>query len=138
MGASSSSSKFASKTGLKFAEAVDAFEVTLLKINFGLHRDVKFLFTYASPIDSPYTRSRTENILEKIETRYIDDGGYINMGDLNGKTIIEEDFVRDKYDKHYYYILLLHQRLFPTKWQNMEEQTTEEQGKIILSLGKNT
>ena len=79
---------------------VDALEITFSKKIFGLRRDVKFSFTYASPIGSPYTRSRTENILEKIETRCIDDGGYIIMGDLNGKTKTEEDFVRDKYDKH--------------------------------------
>ena len=50
----------------------DAIEATFLKIFFGLKKDVKYLFTYASPIHSPYTTSRPENILDKIETGYID------------------------------------------------------------------
>ena len=72
------------KVGCSFDE--DALEVTLLKKFFGLRRDTKFLFTYASPLNSPHTRSKTEHILPKIETKFIDDQGSIIMGDLNGKT----------------------------------------------------
>ena len=72
---------------------VDTLEITFLKNFFGLRKDIKFLFAYASPIDSPYTRTRTHNVLDKIETQYIVDGGnHIIMGDLNGKTKTDEDF----------------------------------------------
>ena len=50
----------------------DALEVTLLRNFFGLSNDIKLLFTYASPINSCYTKARATNILEKIETHFID------------------------------------------------------------------
>ena len=79
----------------------DALEATFLKNFFGLKKDVKYLFTYASPINSPYAISRTVNILDKIETQYIDEHYHgIIMGDLNGKTKTGEDFVKDNTDKH--------------------------------------
>ena len=43
----------------------DIFEIKLQKDFFGLQYDIKILFTYASPINSPYIASRTENVLEK-------------------------------------------------------------------------
>ena len=64
----------------------DAFEVTLLKNFFGLRNDIKLLFTYASPINSCYTKARATNILDKIETHFIDGGNnFIVIGDLNGR-----------------------------------------------------
>ena len=72
------------KLGLNIDE--DAIEVTLSKNFFGLRRDVKILFTYASPLNSPYTIAKPENMIEKIETRYVEEyGKYIIMGDLNHK-----------------------------------------------------
>ena len=47
----------------------DTFEVTLSKHCFSLTEDKRILFTYASPINSPYTKSRDMNILEKLETK---------------------------------------------------------------------
>ena len=60
------------KVGHKFDK--DAIEITLLKNFFGLNDDIKFLFTYASPINSCYTKKRITNILDRIETHFIDGG----------------------------------------------------------------
>ena len=118
----------------------DALEATFLKTFFGLEKDVKYLFTYASPINSPYTKSRTVNILDKIETQYIDANHYgIIMGDLNGKTKKDEDFVQDNLDKHSpINILPYNKDPLPLKRQNMDEHATDEQGKVILNLCKNS
>ena len=59
------------------------------------------MFTYASPINSPYTKSKPDNILDKIEREYLDnEGNYFVIGDLNGRTREEDDFVRDNDDDH--------------------------------------
>ena len=57
------------------------------------------IFTYASPVDSPHTKSKSRNILENIESKY-DSLNTIVMGDLNGRTKLENDFVSDKNDEH--------------------------------------
>ncbi len=92
------------RKGVKINRDVDddCLEVILDKCCFfGFPKNVKILFTYASPLNSPYTKARSETVLEKIET-YIDDGrcSFFIMGDLNGRTKKEEDFVRDSADKH--------------------------------------
>ena len=126
------------KVGRNFDD--DVLEITLLKNYFGLCKDTKLLFTYASPINSPYTVSKAEHILEKIETRYIDDeGNTIIMGDLNGRTKTDDDFVRDKNDKHspinvsYY----TKDEILQCR-HNLDAHTIDEQGKIILGLCKNS
>ena len=126
------------KIGNKFDE--DAIEVTLLKNFFGLCKDVKLLFTYGSPINSPYTKTRTANILDKIETQYIDDGGnFLIMGDLNGRTKRGEDFVRDNTDKHSPINMPFYTKdSYLLNRQNMDEHTIDEQGKLILGLCKSS
>ena len=66
-----------------------------------MDKHVRILFTYASPITSPYIKARSKTVLEKLETS-IEDGrnSVIVMGDLNGRTKTEEDFVQDKDDEH--------------------------------------
>ena len=68
------------KNGIKVGRKLDdTLEITLLKNYFGLCKDTKFLFTYSSPLNSPYIVSSAENIQEN----YIDDeGNSIIMGDL--------------------------------------------------------
>ena len=67
----------------------DVLEVTLSKNYFGLTKDFKIIFT---PINSCYTKARTINVLDKIETQFIDgDKNFIIMGDLNGRTKLAED-----------------------------------------------
>ena len=79
----------------------DSVELVLDKGFFGFDKNMKILFTYASPLTSSYTKSRTKTVLEKIET-FIDDGrnSFLVMGDLNGRTGTDGDFVRDSDDKH--------------------------------------
>ena len=50
----------------------DVLEVVLSKTFFSLKEDKHILFTYASPINSCYTKARSINILEKIETKKAD------------------------------------------------------------------
>ena len=79
----------------------DCIEVTLNEGFFGLEKSLQILFTYASPLTSSYTKSRSGTVLDRIET-YINDGrnSVLVMGDLNGKTKTEDDFVRDSDDEH--------------------------------------
>ena len=77
----------------------DTFQIKILKNYFGWKQDVKIVFTYASPINSGYTKSRSVNILDKIESD-LEGGHSIIMGDLNGRSKVGEDFVRDSEDKH--------------------------------------
>ena len=90
------------RKGVKINRDIDdLIEVVLDKVFFGLDRHVRILFTYASPITSPYIKSRSKTVLEELETS-IEDGrnSIIVMGDLNGRTKTEEDFVQDKDDEH--------------------------------------
>ena len=52
-------------------EDKDILEITIQKGFFGLNHDFIILFTYASPINFPYTKSRKENVLEKLEKMII-------------------------------------------------------------------
>ena len=79
----------------------DLFEVTLEKSFFGLKHDIKITFVYASPINSCYTKSRSENVIDIIETKMIDkNSNYLLMGDFNGRTKTAQDFVNDTFDNH--------------------------------------
>ena len=118
---------------------VDTLEVKLLKNFFGLKSDVNILFTYASPITSCYTKSRDENILEKIECKYIGFDNLIIIGDLNGKTKEGEDFVVDENDRH----SPINVPFYTTRdrfigRENMDDHPIDEQGKIILDPCKST
>ena len=117
----------------------DALEVTLLKNFFGLGKDFKILFTYASPINSCYTKARTTNILDKIETQFIDDGNnFIIVGDLNGRTKLAEDFVRDDLDDHSPINVPFYTKDTYLERQNMDGHTIDSQGKLILEICKNS
>ena len=129
------------KIGKHFDE--DALEVTLSKNFFGLSKDYNFLFTYASPINSPYTKSRNENILDKIESKYICDGdNVLIMGDLNGRTNVNEDFVRDNADDHSPINMTMYNKdpiySFSLTRQNVDTTNADEQGKYILNLCKSS
>ena len=126
------------KVGRKLDE--DSVEIIIKKNFFGLSKDVNLLFTYASPINSPYTKSRTENILEKIETQYINDQcNCIIMGDLNGRTKTDEDFVRDNTDKHSPINMPFYTKdSFLLGRKNMDKHTIDEQGKLVLGLCKSS
>ena len=117
---------------------VDALEIILDKKLFGFTKDIRILFTYSSPITSSYTRSRENTVLEKIET-YIEDGrnSFLVMGDLNGRTRTEEDYVRDNDDKH---SPICGIPFYVTDNQvtrnSRDDHAIDEQGKTILELCK--
>ena len=128
------------RKGVKINKKVDddSLEVILDNKYFGLSGNIRILFTYASPLTSSYTKSRTKTVLEKIET-YIVDGrhSFLVMGDLNGRTKKEDDFVRDIADKHSpieeipFYIP-------DTQMErnNKDNTAIEEQGKKVLEICK--
>ena len=128
------------RKGVKLNKDVDddCLEVILDKCFFGFSKNVRILFTYASPLNSPYTRARSETILEKIET-YIEDGRHtvFVMGDLNGRTKKEEDFVRDSADKHSP-IGDIPGYITDTQMNrnNRDTHAIDEQGKMILDICK--
>ena len=115
----------------------DALELILLKNFFGLNTDIKLLFTYASPINSCYTKNRALNILEKIETHYIDGGNNsIIMGDLNGRTKLGDDFVTDNLDKHSPINVPFYTKDTYMNRNNQDDHVIDSQGKLILALCK--
>ena len=125
--------------GVKFGkrEDKDIFEVTLKKRFFGLEDDITFFFTYASPINSCYTKSRSENVLDKIETKIIGgDDIFFIMGDLNGHTKEGDDFVRDENDNR----IQLNNPTYKTDKNlgrtNADRKPIDTQGKKILDLCK--
>ena len=79
------------KNGIKIGHNfVGTLEITLFKKFFGLKNDNRILFTYTSPMTSSYSKTRCTNILEKIESNYIDGGivfllWAILMGKQNGE-----------------------------------------------------
>ena len=82
-------------------EDQDMIEIFLLKKFFGLDVDIRIIFTYASPINSCYTKSRTENVIDTMEKKITDNmDNCLILGDLNGRTKQDDDFVRDSNDDH--------------------------------------
>ena len=128
------------RKGIKINRDIDddSMEVILDRGFFGLTKRIKILFTYASPLSSSYTKSRTGTVLEKIET-YIVDGrnSVLVMGDLNGRTRTEEDFVRDNSDKH---SPITNIPFYTTDSEmtrkNRDNHAIDEQGKKILEICK--
>ena len=105
---------------------------------FNLIEDKRILFAYTSPINSPYTKSRDMNILEKLETK---DSCCLNtlvMGDLNGRTKTGEDFVRDQIHKHCPVDTPIYTRDEVLSRRNLDINCIDQQGKLILSLCKAT
>ena len=92
---------------------------------------------YASPLNSSYTKSRVANILATIETMTRDEGNhYIIMGDMNGRTKIGEDFVRDNLDKHSPINSPFYTKDEILYRQNEDRHSIDQQGKLILGLCK--
>ena len=116
----------------------DMIEVILNKKSFNFKEDRRIVFIYASPFNSPYTKSREVNILEKFETR---DACYQNtlvMGDLNGRTERGEDFVRDLEDKHCPVDAPIYTRDSIMSRSNLDPHPVDQQGKLTLEICKST
>ena len=115
----------------------DIFELILLKKYFCLHADIKLIFAYASPITSCYTKARTENVIDTIERKTLNAGGNcLIMGDLNGRTKLGEDFVRDENDEHSPINSVCYTKDEHAGRANMDRTPIDRQGKKILELCK--
>ena len=116
----------------------DILGITLKKDFFNLPEDTYVWFTYASPISSPYTKRR-EDVLTKLETYMAAHGKHqIIMGDLNGRTATETDYIHEEYDAHSPLQDISHYQLdSPLNRNNMDSQPVDCRGKRILSVCKN-
>ena len=66
------------------------------------------------------------NVLDKIEIHYIDGGNnFIIMGELNGRTKLGEDFVRDSTDKHSPINVPFYTKDTYSSRKNMDEHTID-------------
>ena len=129
------------RKGLKIGknEDKDIFELTLLKKYFDLHTDLKLIFGYASPFGSCYVKTRTENAIDSIERKLMNTKGAecLIMGDLNGRTKLGEDFVRDQNDEHSPINNLSYMKdESVSNRENMDQAPINQQGKKILDLCK--
>ena len=128
------------RKGIKIIQTFDQdlIEVVMKKSFFNLKDDRHLLFTYASPINSCYTKFRSGNILEKIETKEADYQSILVMGDLNGRTKTGDDFVRDRSDKYSPINTPIYKKDTELNRNNMDEHPIDKQGKLILDLCKTT
>ena len=116
----------------------DLIEIILNKHAFNLSEEKRIIFVYASPFTSPYTKARDINILEKLETKDACCQNTLVMGDLNGRTKLGEDYVRDCIDKHCPADTPIYSRDRAMIRNNMDTSPIDQQGKLILSLCKST
>ena len=114
------------------------YSIVLNKTFFSLKEDKHVLFTYASPINSCYTKARSINILEKVETKEADYRNTLIMGDLNGKTKEGEDFLRDSLDKYSPINISTYSKDTALIRNNRDDHNIDEQGKLILDLCKSS
>ena len=129
------------RAGMKINRKLDedALEITLCKKFFGLPKDMKIFFTYASPINSPHTKNKPENVFDIIERKFVKENeNCLILGDLNGRTKNEDDFVIDQDDRHSpINEIPLYTRDKPIiSRKNMDSHPVDENGKMILSLCK--
>ncbi len=127
------------KKGIKINKGldVDDLEITLLHNFFDIEEDIKIIFTYASPLNSCYTKNRSENILEKLDMNLAGARSTsLVMGDLNGRTQVADDFVRDALDEHSPINIPFYTRDTALKRENSDTHIVDKQGKTILDLCK--
>lgn len=132
--------KLSIQKGIKIDRSFDddGIVLKLSKSFFGLQNDINLIFSYASPIDSSYTKSKPTNILDKIECQYAPFSTIV-MGDLNGRTRIEKDYVDDQTDSHSpINDIDTYSKDIAEKRANMDNHAVDEQGKLILELCKST
>ena len=125
------------RKGVKIMETddKDIFELKLLKKYFALDTDINLIFTYASPINSCYTKARTENVIDTVEKKIMNtENNCLIMGDLNGRTKLGDDFVRDENDEHSPINNLPYTRDEKLSRANMDLTAIDQQGKKILEF----
>ena len=117
----------------------DIIGITLKKDFFDLTEDIIVWFVYASPTNSPYNKGK-DSIFHRLEMLMTLHGNHqIIMGDLNGRTSTDEDFIQEEYDTHSPikdiegYVLDT-----PSPRRNNDDPSpTDTHGKLILNVCKN-
>ena len=111
--------------------------IKLSKEFFGLEDDLAVWFVYAPPLNSPYLKN-SDKVLDQLEKLLTTNNTSIILGDLNGKTALGDDFIHDDTDKHSPVNEIdtyIHDT--PLKRNNLDNNTIDKQGKIILEICKN-
>jgi exonuclease III len=93
------------RPGIKFIPSPnnDYVWVELNRKFFNTQQNIYLCVAYVPPFNSTYTRRLEENILDRIETdvyKYKNKGDIILMGDLNGRTGRNQDYIRNDSDRH--------------------------------------
>ena len=131
------------KEGVKIIENNNPEKVWIKfeKKFFNLTKDLYQCFSYAPPLNSPYTQSLDYDVLETLEndiSKYKNDGNIIVGGDFNGKTDRELDFVLDSNDEHSPVMdIPSYVGDIPLKRQNYDKHSVDKQGENLLALCKN-
>ena len=111
--------------------------ITLSKEFFGLQEDLAVWFVYAPPLSSSYVKNR-DKVLDELEKLLISKDTSIILGDLNGKTALEDDFINEDTDKHSPVNDIddyIHDS--PIKGNSLDANSVDKQGKMILEICKN-
>ena len=128
------------RAGVKvtYTDDSDILGITLKKEFFSLSEDLQVWFVYAPPANSPYARNRGSTI-SKLEELLASNATsqHLILGDLNGRTAREDDFISETYDTH---SPTHHVRLnaldAPPPRRNMDSHPPDEHGKLIINLCK--
>ncbi len=112
--------------------------INLSKTFFGLDEDIQTWFTYAPPLNSPYTKNRNVDVLDLIETLIDPDNSNILLGDLNGRTNTSPDQIEDGHDDHSpINDIGMYTRFQPLQTRNnMDTALVDQQGKHIINKCK--
>ena len=112
----------------------DILGIRLLKSFFGLPEDLTIWFVYAPPLGTPYLIDR-ENVLNCLDKKLNNTNHSMVMGDLNGKTNTDLDYVPDLHDKHSpINDIEGYNRDSPSPRNNMDVKRVDKQGKKILEI----
>ena len=117
----------------------DILGITLRKEFFNLHEDIFIWFAYASPANSPYNIGK-DNVMTKLETLMAAHNGHYQaiLGDLNGRTSSDADFINEEYDNHSpLQDISSYVHDTPLERNNMDKNPVDGHGKMILNLCKN-
>ena len=122
-----------------YTEDPDILGIILNKDFFGLKQDYTVWFTYAPPSSSSYSVTR-EKVLCSLEKFLVTDnnGCSFILGDLNGRTTQNPDFIADDNDHHSPISVIADYRHdTPIPRNNMDRSPVDKQGKEILEICKN-
>ena len=103
---------------------------------FGRPEDTFVWFTYAPPLNSPYTRA-VDDIFDTLEQKIDTHHNNLIMGDLNGHTGTAPDYIDDANDDHSPITHIEHYTYdTPLERKNMDRRAIDKQGLTILQKCK--